>query len=200
MGRTTSLTLSADEVASKRLSPASLAAGVASLREHGFVLIENAVPLPLLRRVAHRMQTDTPTMLQLAHEMHGRAPHVYTYDNLQQDPPFTLAECCGEEILANPWAIEIASEASDGAPRLAPHYTGNTNLPGSRTQPVHRDSSHRVDPLTRFVVNICPCDTTLVNGAIELWPGTHIESEVERDEREARYNGDGAQWGGEFPR
>ena len=56
MGRTTSLTLSADEVASKRLSPASLAAGVASLREHGFVLIENAVPLPLLRRVADRVE------------------------------------------------------------------------------------------------------------------------------------------------
>jgi hypothetical protein len=61
MGRTTSLTLSADEVASKRLSPASLAAGVASLREHGFVLIENAVPLPLLRRDWHRTTLGTQT-------------------------------------------------------------------------------------------------------------------------------------------
>ena len=173
-----SLTLSAGELDARRLDPATLAAGVASLQADGYVLIANAVPLPKLRNVAERLTRDTPTVLELARQQHGHIPSVYTYGNLQQDPPFALVDGCCEEILASPWAVQIAAAAaaaaapagSESSGRFAPSFTGNTNCPGSRTQPVHRDCAHQRAPLTTFVINICPCDTSLVNGAIELWP------------------------------
>ena len=193
------LTLSAEELASRRLHPATLAAGVGAMREHGWLAITNAVPVAQCEAVRARMAADTPTVLGLAQKLHGRGPHVYTHGNLQQDPPFALKECCSEELLANPWAVQIA-RACAGGRKLLPSYTGNTNLPGSRTQPVHRDSRHAAEPLTTFVVNVCPCDVSLRNGAIELWPGTHAEAEVEAAERAAApADGSEDSWGGEFP-
>ena len=94
------------------------------------------------------------------------------------ETPLVLAGCCSEEVIANPWAVAIATAAAPPGGPLSVAFTGNTNCPGSRTQPVHRDSAHSRRPLTSFVINICPCDTSLHNGAIELWSGTHAEIAV----------------------
>jgi ectoine hydroxylase-related dioxygenase (phytanoyl-CoA dioxygenase family) len=48
-------------------------------------------------------------------------------------------------------------------------------------QPLHRDSNHLwpkqtvAHPTASVVVNISPMDVSEANGAVELWPGTHLE-------------------------
>ncbi len=60
-------------------------------------------------------------------------------------------------------------------------YNGNTNCPGSGTQPLHRDGphlrpGHEPHPTACVEVSISPLDVTEGNGAVELWPGTHLHS------------------------
>jgi ectoine hydroxylase-related dioxygenase (phytanoyl-CoA dioxygenase family) len=56
-------------------------------------------------------------------------------------------------------------------------YNGNTNLPGSRLQPLHRDAVHLwpdpIHPVISLVINMSPIDVDESNGATEIWPGTH---------------------------
>ena len=86
------LTFSAAELQSRELEPATLVAGVRSLREQGWLVIENAVPLPELRALAQRFAEDTPVMLDHALRQHGRYPSVYTFGNLQVAvPPAAVA-------------------------------------------------------------------------------------------------------------
>eukprot|EP01049_Picozoa_sp_SAG25_P022245 SAG25_NODE_8746_length_406_cov_1.013029_1_plen_62_part_10 len=59
------LTLSAEELASRRLHPTTLAAGVGAMREHGWLAITNAVPVAQCEAVRARMAADTPTVLGL---------------------------------------------------------------------------------------------------------------------------------------
>jgi ectoine hydroxylase-related dioxygenase (phytanoyl-CoA dioxygenase family) len=56
-------------------------------------------------------------------------------------------------------------------------YNGNTNLPGSQRQPLHRDAEHLwphlVHPTVTLIINISPIDVDETNAATEVWPGTH---------------------------
>eukprot|EP01052_Picozoa_sp_SAG31_P037942 SAG31_NODE_4982_length_2820_cov_3.084160_2_plen_133_part_00 len=70
------LTLTPAELRLKQLDPANLAAGEDSLRKFGYVVLANAVPLPILANIQHRMSVDTPRMLRLHNAKHGHGPHV----------------------------------------------------------------------------------------------------------------------------
>ncbi|HKI74643.1 MAG TPA: phytanoyl-CoA dioxygenase family protein, partial [Pseudomonadales bacterium] len=93
-------------------------------------------------------------------------------------PPPT-AEFVFPEVTANPFAIEV-SKAVLGKDCYLTFYNGNTNCPGSEYQQVHLDNPHlwrgdpRVSPTYSLVINISPQDCTLENGAVEVWPGTHM--------------------------
>jgi ectoine hydroxylase-related dioxygenase (phytanoyl-CoA dioxygenase family) len=62
--------------------------------------------------------------------------------------------------------------------------TNNTNLPGSEPQAVHVDEGQlwpalpMAHPPARLTVNIPLATTDEANGAIELWPGTHLDTRV----------------------
>jgi hypothetical protein len=167
------ITLSPQELRTRRCSDSTIERAVASLRSEGYVLLCNGISPATLRAAASRLEHDLEAQVRSAEHRHGCAQHVYVYGHVQQASPHTLAEACSFELHFNPWALGIVHAAS-GRRKLVAHHTINTNMPGSRSQPVHADSGHdfaRSPPLKQFVCNVTLVPTTLQNGALELWPG-----------------------------
>lgn len=73
------------------------------------------------------------------------------------------------DTLQDNGVLALVRELSPQAVRM-PNIGGNFNLPGSTAQNNHIDGY----AATRFmIVNVAVVDTTLVNGALELTPGSH---------------------------
>ncbi|MBO0880380.1 MAG: phytanoyl-CoA dioxygenase family protein, partial [Mycobacterium sp.] len=121
----------------------------------------------------------------------GRVP-----GHLQQSMPRSAAHIY-RDIVTNPFVIETT--AAIVGPGVHNHfYNGNTNMPGSKMQPLHRDSGHlwpgHIHPTASIVINVSPVDVDENNGATEIWPGTHrvadptgdnrVPPELERSRRE----------------
>ncbi|HEX6240976.1 MAG TPA: phytanoyl-CoA dioxygenase family protein [Polyangiales bacterium] len=66
--------------------------------------------------------------------------------------------------------LELVKRLSPGPLRM-PNVGCNLNLPGSTAQNIHVDG---YASQAFMIVNVAPLDTDVVNGAIELSPGTHV--------------------------
>ena len=152
-----------------------------AIHEHGFVILERAVPPEPLALLRRRMDEDTEELLRYCESIGGNPRAL---GHLQQGPPLS-ADLVFADVVMNGAVNEIcralygAEDAEcDGRPLLT-FYNGNTNCPGSVEQHLHMDGQHYtgaeepVAATTSVVVNIPPGPTSLGNGAIELWPGSH---------------------------
>ncbi len=161
-----------DEVAAGALSAERHARVVASIRTHGAAVITGAVDTghcDALRTV-------------MADDLEAAARHPFALDipgHLQHNPP-PRARDLYRDIIANPIALSIARELM-GRVRLS-LYTGNTMLPHTtQQQPVHWDEYQlwpaldAAPPVAALAVNIPLVDVGAANGALEVWPGTHLD-------------------------
>ena len=100
------------------------------------------------------------------------------------------------EIITNPLLVQVTA-AILGKDVHSAFYNGNTNMPGSVEQPLHRDSRdlelNKLPVTTAVVINISPVDFDETNGATEIWPGTHripgpsaVTAEAEAERRTIR--------------
>lgn len=165
------------------------------IRRYGFVILRDAVPRHVLEPLRKRMDQDTEELLAYCETIGGNPREK---GHLQQGPPPTR-EYVFEEVAMNSFVGRVCSELLGPNPKLT-FYNGNTNYPGSVRQALHMDGVHHnkapEDPLptASVVVNFCPCDANESNGAVELWPGSHLvrpESErnyVPESQEEARRN------------
>ena len=163
------------------------------IRTYGFVILRDAVPRPVLEPLRVRMDQDTEELVAYCETIGGNPREK---GHLQQGPPPTR-EYVFEEVAMNSFVGRVCSELLGPNPKLT-FYNGNTNYPGSVRQALHMDGVHHnkapEDPLptASVVVNFCPCDANESNGAVELWPGSHLvrpESErnyVPESQEEAR--------------
>lgn len=169
------ISLSDAEKAAGRLDEENLAAAMAAIADDGVVVLQQAVPHGPLDKLRVRMDADTRE-LQAFHAAHSGNPR--TPGQLQQGPPPTV-DFVFPEVSANPFAIQL-SKAVLGEHCYLNFYNGNTNCPGSEYQQVHWDNPHLwpnnpvASPTYSLVINISPSDCTLQNGAVEVWPGTHM--------------------------
>ncbi len=187
------ITITRREQTSRRMSGRHVNQAVEAIRRDGFVVIENVVPHEPLDILREKMNEDSQVMIDL--KKWGGAGHLKGH--LQQAPP-PFAPFVFPEIVANPFVIQVNTALLGGGISNG-LYTGNTNCPGSQTQPLHRDGSvlwpgnEPAHPTASVVVNISPLDTTEENGAVELWPGTHLHTspkkqfgrDMERAQRQA---------------
>lgn len=74
------------------------------------------------------------------------------------------------DTLCDEGIIDLARELSPQAVRK-PNVGCNINLPGSSAQNYHIDG-YASTPF--MIVNVAPVDTTVLNGAMQLSPGTHL--------------------------
>lgn len=164
--------LDPDKVA--RLAESVLATGVA--------VLEDVVPTADLDFLALRMDFDSAHQLVSSkwkerrafgsREEHEQLGGGHAQQGLPRTAPWVLPS-----IVSNPFLEQCAIAL------LGPCYfqtnNGNTNLPGSGTQPLHVDASWGVDdegqpePLRRLSFFIPLRDVVPANGCTEIWLGSH---------------------------
>jgi hypothetical protein len=175
----TELHISEAERADGALRTDRLAAAADAVRLEGYVILHGAVDAQLMATLGRRMLRDVPAILDLP-----RPPHNFTWGNVQHDPPPDPAFLF-PSVLYNDFTIAV-TQAVLGEGVHNGLYSGNTNLPRSRPQPVHVDTGHlwrrqrRAHPACELVVNLAPLGMSEENGATEIWPGSHLDTTVSR--------------------
>ena len=154
----------------------------ASVRTAGIAVLERAIPTSDLDFLALRMDYDSANQIVTSKwkerrgfgstEAHDELSGGHAQQGLPRTAPWVLPS-----IVCNPLLEQCAIAL------LGPCYfqtnNGNTNLPGSGTQPLHVDASWDVDengqpePLQRLSFFIPMRDVTPENGSTEIWLGSH---------------------------
>ena len=169
------ITVQPEELAAGKLTDTHVEQAITALRVDGYVILENVINHDHLDILRERMDADSQLLINA--EKWGGAGKLIGH--LQQGPP-PYAPYIFRDIVANPYVVQVTQELL-GPGLYNNFYNGNTNCPGSTTQPLHRDGAHLwpnqevAHPTTEVVVNISPLDTTEENGSVELWPGSHLE-------------------------
>ena len=164
-----------------RVAPGDTTRAVEAIHEHGFVILERTVPRAPLALLRRRMDEDTEELLRYCDSIGGNPRAL---GHLQQGPPVSpdlvFADVAMNRAVNDVCRALYGAEGAEGDSRpLLTFYNGNTNCPGSVVQHLHMDGKHytevgeTVAPTASVVVNIPPGPTSLGNGAIELWPGSH---------------------------
>ena len=155
------------------LTAADQAAVVTGLRELGAAVVLGAVDLGHCDALRDVMLEDLPRAMA--------QPKALDVPGHIQHNPRPRREDLYADIVANPVALAVARELL-GPVQLA-LYTGNTMLGGTtEQQPVHWDypqlwpSADVPLPPPQLTVNIPLQDVRVDNGALELWPGTHLDN------------------------
>jgi len=178
-----------EELAAEELSAAHVKQAVEAIRVDGYVILENIISHEHLDILRERMDADSQILIKA--EKWGGAGQLKGH--LQQGPP-PFAPYIFRDIVANPYVVQV-TKALLGPGLYNNFYNGNTNCPGSTTQPLHRDGDHLwpdqevAHPTAEVVVNISPQNTMAENGSVELWPGSHLDvsgRRIDRAHEEAR--------------
>ena len=169
------ISVTPQELKAGKMSPAKVNQAVEALRTDGYVVLEDVVSHAHLDILRERMDEDAQKLIDA--EKWGGAGQIQGH--LQQGPP-PFAPYIFADVVANPFVVQVTRELL-GEGLYNSFYNGNTNTPGSGLQPLHRDSNHLwpvqavAHPTASVVVNISPMEVSEANGAVELWPGTHLE-------------------------
>src|SRR5262245_37881737 len=154
------------------LTPDRHAAVVESIRTHGAAIVTGAVDLAHVDALREAMAVDLDAA--------ARKPFALEVPGHVQHNPPPRARDLYADIIANPIAIAVARTLM-GRVRLS-LYTGNTMLPRTtQQQPLHWDEYQLwpaldyAPPVAALAVNIPLVDVGLANGAMEVWPGTHLD-------------------------
>jgi hypothetical protein len=184
------ITFGPSEITAGKMSPEHLDQAVRALRTDGYVILESIVSPRHLDLLREQMDEDSQKLISV--KKWGGAGQIKGH--LQQGPPRS-APYVFADVVSNPFVIQV-TKGLLGEGVFNSFYNGNTNSPGSGTQPLHRDGSQLwpglevAHPAASVVVNICPVDASEENGSVEIWPGTHLEingdGPVDKETEDAR--------------
>ena len=160
------VTVSSSEQATGQLSAANLDQAVRYLREIGVAIVEGAIPRETVSEV-HEAYVK---------KVHGRRKLLYP----PLEPPFV-----DHEIIANPFALQVL-EVVLGKKIGWALFNARRGQAGGGTDPegsggdIHRDGAHLFPelpiplPASGICMDIPLIDFNEVNGAIRVFPGTHL--------------------------
>ena len=169
------ISISPQEYQQGRLAQDKQDQAVNAIQQEGFVVLDNAVNHQVLDILFDKMCEDSERLI--AAQKWGGAGRIAGH--LTQGPP-PHAPYVFRDIVANPLVIQI-TQAVLGEGLFNGFYRGNTNTPGSGEQPLHMDGRHLwpamsvAHPPAQLVINTALIDVTEDRGAIELWPGSHLD-------------------------
>lgn len=163
--------LTAEEIESERLSPATCEMAIGQVRNNGYVLFERVLPDDLLADMR-------PSFARLLESHVARSDPNRGANRYQMHTPFA-PPFSDERVITSPFVLPIV-DALVGQDCVCHYLASDTPLPGSEYQPVHADiyslfpESGAVMPPYSIVVNIPLVDAREDNGSLEIWPGgTH---------------------------
>jgi hypothetical protein len=157
------------------LSERNLKVGARTLKECGFVVIEDAICCSWVDRA--RAACDR-ALKQCMDALTPEEQEPLQRTNVPMFPP-VCSPFWDAVAIENPLAVQV-SEALIGRDFFCTYYNTNTQWPQSGQQHVHRDFEHLFVghpvplPISQIVVNIPLIDFTIENGATEVWPGSHL--------------------------
>lgn len=175
----TDITISDAERESKQLSAKNVGQAQGALKEQGYAILRGAVPVHALETLKFKMEEDLKRLLAM--ESQVTLPYNWVKGHLAVQPP-PEHPYLFPEILANPFAAAVSKAVHSKFFNNA--YDGLTILPGTSAQPLHADHGQlwpdlkEAHPPVTLVINIPLTDTNEQNGAIELWPGTHLNTTI----------------------
>src|SRR4051794_32712587 len=174
--------LTSKEKTDELLSDNSLADALRTLRDVGYVVIEDVYDLSFIKELNAAYDDvlgrylDSRGGIEAINKTKKNGVglnHIAMF--LPFLPPFARAE-----VIANPIAVQVMS-AVLGDDLACSFYNSNTAYPGSGYQAIHRDTGlifgtelQVPTPATNIVFNIPLTDFTEENGSTEVWPGTHL--------------------------
>jgi len=168
------LKISPEERERKTLTEETLAVALRTLRECGYVVLEEVLPQGWVAEMRAAFDEELTRVTTGNEERVEKAQGHYGITAPMRMPFMdSLA-------IENPFAHPIL-QAALGKSLFSPlPYGCNTAWPGSGVQRLHRDTGQLfpeapyVLPISLAVVNIPLVDFTLENGATEVWPGSHL--------------------------
>ena len=181
--------LTRQELESKCLAADKLSAILANIQTQGFVVVKDLVSPSTCELLKQSILEDADRVVT---ETEGLTPHEkvtgrgHLQLGLRRYAPFVKAD-----LLANPLIEHIVTRML-GAGAWLGFYNGNVNRPGSVYQPLHfdrpfswRSESEAIKggqswppPTTTLSCSLALADITEINGATEIYPGSHLETEV----------------------
>lgn len=164
--------LSDAELEAHRLHDESLKIATDAIHLDGYVVLGGVVDHDALDAMRSKLDDDTAELLRRI-EAKGESDELVGQLSV---PMARSAEHVHSAVVTNPWVIQVTHAIlGDGVHNH--FYNCNTNMPGSQSQPLHRDAGHLepdpLNPVISVIVNISPVDVNESNGATEIWPGTH---------------------------
>ena len=171
-----------------KVTAEKLAAIVHDVETIGYAVVSDLVTPATCQLLAEAILEDVAEVRALAtptrHETNTGQGHLQL--GLRRRAPYVRAD-----LIANPLIEHIVS-AVLGANAWLGFYNGNVNLPGSVHQPLHydrpfswrtqeeaeQDGQRWPPPTTTLSCSVALTEITEDNGATEIYPGTHLETEV----------------------
>ena len=169
------ITVQPNELVEGKLSKTHVEQAVKAIRVEGYVVIENIINHEHLDILRERMDADSQELIKaksgvvrgclrdIYNRDHLRLPLISSATSLRILTSFRFQRSCLVQV-----CIIISTMVIQ-------------TVPGSSTQPLHRDGDHLwqnlevAHPAAEIVVNISPQDTIEENGSVELWPGSHLD-------------------------
>lgn len=179
------LNITPAEIESRRMAEEHLQAAKRAMAEDGFVILNSVVDLDHIALLREKMLADIETILH-----REETPYQFTTGHIQHDPP-PFPPYLFRDVLVNDMAIAVSVAVLGPRPKNA-FYSGNTNLPGSGTQPVHVDlgqlwpNLEKAHPPYALVINVPVVDMDESNGSTEIWPGTHLDTTMSVEQETLR--------------
>jgi hypothetical protein len=138
----------------------------ADLQRQGFAIVRNAVPVEVLDTLRETLDREFAELRAKGDMFHGGGSfsgHLNCYPGIAAKPAWESLEAAGLFAAVQELRPDIANKA---------RVTLNYNMPGSVAQHYHIDGVF----LREFLIcNVAVVDTDLVNGAIDVLPGTNQE-------------------------
>lgn len=133
----------------------------------GYAVLPGVVPKPLLARVNATLLEEFARSEREGELFEGGGTlsgHLNCFPGLQSKGVY--------DVLREEGLLDLVRALSPPSQR-APNIGCNMNLPGSYAQNYHIDG-YAAEPFV--VLNVAPVDTTILNGAMEVSPGTQRRS------------------------
>ena len=166
--------VSEKEKTSQNPSAETVGAAVSIFHRDGIVILKQVVDVAPLITINEILTQKSEA---LAADPATHFNQIKAARNISQAPP-TSAELMFDTIWANPFTAAISAAILGPHPRIQ-YANGNTALMSTERQTVHADLDH--DHLQfpfAVVANIYLTDTSVENGATEVWVGSHRDTSI----------------------